>query len=89
MAFACTYRPTRKAGRPFRFVVPSNGYTFDIPIDPPRSNTNYNARVSGGGVSSQTTYDVSIDGLDLDHFTLVSSGPLSIGDVLMITLEDL
>lgn len=79
------------ARQTFRYVATGledpNG--FDINLPAARLTTNYNAQVTGGGLTDQLTFDVPIALQTTTKITVRSSAVLTAGDVLLITAEDL
>lgn len=63
--------------------------TFTLTLEAARPTTNYGAAVTGLGLTDQLTFDVVASGNTLTTISVKSSGALTAGDKLLVTVQDL
>lgn len=73
----------------FRYTAVGGEQTFNIPLPRSRADATYAVDVEMADATSQVTFNAPLSGRTVSQFQCVSSAPLTAGDVLEVTVEEL
>lgn len=73
----------------FRYTATGGESTFNVSLPRARRDASYAVDVEMADADSQLTFNAPLSGRTVTEFQLVCSSPLTAGDVLEITVEDL